>query len=93
MTGQEKYNAVREKWRELEWDNMRDYLEYYNNLDTGPFVKAVEKMLEMYFAQGMDVFKVAISVPGVAKIKMMEFARENKTLFPIIDKKMLIYIT
>ena len=38
----------------------------YNNLDVGPFVEALVKMRDFYTARGVDIFKDAVSLPGVS---------------------------
>ena len=38
----------------------------YNNGDVIPMVEAVNKMFEFYRAKGLDIFKDAISLPGLA---------------------------
>ena len=43
-----------------------DWLEYYNNLDVTPFLEALEKMKAYYTNLGVDIFKDAVSLPGVA---------------------------
>ena len=44
-----------------------DWLEYYNNLDVAPFLEALQKMKEFYTNLGVDIFKDAVSLPGVSK--------------------------
>lgn len=85
-TGQENYEMIKRTWEEKGWTNMRDYLVYYNNCDTVPFVSAVKKLREMYEIQGVDVFKETISVPGVARIRMMSQAKEQGVLFSLFDQ-------
>ena len=43
-----------------------DWLEYYNNLDVTPFLETLEKMKSFYTKLGIDIFKDAVSLPGVA---------------------------
>ena len=43
-----------------------DWLKYYNNLDVGPFLEALEKMRGFYTDLGIDIFKDAVSLPGVS---------------------------
>ena len=43
-----------------------DWLRYYNNLDVAPFVEALVKMRDFYTARGVDIFKDAVSLPGVS---------------------------
>jgi len=40
---------------------MRDYLEYYNNLDVEPLLEALQNLAQYYVDRGVDVFKDAIS--------------------------------
>ena len=54
---------------------LADFLEYYVNLDTGPFVEAAEKLMNYYWGMGIDLFKVAISAPGVARKLLFEHAK------------------
>lgn len=41
---------------------LRDFLEWYNNQDVGPFVQAVRKLQAFYIERNIDIFKVAMSV-------------------------------
>ena len=43
-----------------------DWLEYYNNLGVGSFLKALEKMRRFYSGFDVDIFKDAVSLPGVS---------------------------
>jgi len=43
-----------------------DWLCYYNNLDVGPFIEALEKMKTFYGERGIDICKDAVSLPGVS---------------------------
>ena len=43
-----------------------DWLEYYSNLDVTPFLETLEKMKAFYTKLGIDVFKDAVSLPGVS---------------------------
>ena len=50
----------------------RDFLVWYNYLDVGPFVTAVENLQRYYFKRNIDIFKVSISVPGLARHMLFE---------------------
>ena len=43
-----------------------DWLEYYNNLDVTPLLQTLEKMKAFYTKLGIDIFKDAVSLPGVS---------------------------
>lgn len=86
-SGIEYYQMIKDTWDLKGWRTMKDYLIYYNNCDTIPFVKAVNKLREMYRIQNVDIFKQTISVPGVARIRLMSHAKESGVLFSLFDKK------
>ena len=44
----------------------KDWLVYYNNLDVTPFLETIEKMKAFYANIGVDIFKDAVSLPGVS---------------------------
>ena len=67
------YLLTRQQWqdckRTFDEQGMRtfgDWLRYYNDLDVGPFVEALVKMRDFYTARGVDIFKDAVSLPGVS---------------------------
>ena len=45
----------------------KDYLIYYNNLDTGPFCIALKNFIDIYSSQEIDIFKDFVTLPGVAR--------------------------
>ena len=44
-----------------------DYVRYYNNCDIIGFVEAVEKMIANEKNNGLDMFKVSVSLPGLTQ--------------------------
>ena len=79
------YAFVQKVWKEENMRTFQDFLMHYNNLDVGPFVKAVEKMHVFYRDNGIDYLKETISVPGIAR-KMM-FQQSKDALFLLCGKK------
>ena len=65
-TPEENYASIQKAWTECNMKTFKDYLVYYNNSDCGPFVEAVEKLQKYYFDRNIDMFKVSISLPGLA---------------------------
>ena len=65
----------------------RDFLVWYNNLDVEPFVEAVENFQQFYFEQGIDVFKTAISVPGIPRPLLFRTGRKENANFALFDKQ------
>ena len=48
-------------------ETFKDYLIYYNNLDTAPFAIALQNFIDLYKNVGTDIFKNYITLPGVAR--------------------------
>ena len=60
LIGRYRYQKIKEMFVENNW-SMREYLEYYNNLDTKPFVQALKNLSRYYVDRGVDIFKDGIS--------------------------------
>ena len=69
----------------------RDFLTYYNNLDTQPFVQAVILLQEYYRNKNLDVFKIAISVPGISRRLLFEAAERNRARFELFSRDEDLY--
>ncbi|BFZ20032.1 hypothetical protein BsWGS_23071 [Bradybaena similaris] len=61
----EEYAECRRVWEANHMRTLRDFLKWYNNKDVVPFLAAVEKQVEFYRTSKVDMFKDAISVPGI----------------------------
>ena len=81
---EEQYESLKDVWVENKMVTFRDFLIWYNNKDAAPFVQAVNKMQQFYFEKGVDVFKVAISVPGIARKLLFKSCKETQTHFELI---------
>ena len=84
---EEEYQYCEKVWRDHQMRTFRDFLVWYNNLDVEPFVKAVENFQQFYFEKGIDVFKTAISVPGIARQLLFRTARKENANFALFDKQ------
>ena len=62
---EEEYADCQKIWEEENMQSMKDYLEWYNNLDVELFIEALEKIMEFWKARRIQPFKQAISIPGV----------------------------
>lgn len=65
----------------------KDFLVWYNNLDVGPFVQAVLHFQKHYFDKGIDIFKMAISLPGIARQLLFKSAKRENANFALFDKR------
>lgn len=63
---EEDYQFCVDIWQKQNMTCLRNFLEWYNNQDVRLFVQAVRKLLVFYFERNIDIFKVAMSVPGIA---------------------------
>ena len=72
-----EYDDCHRIFREKGMRTFGDWLEYYNNLGVAPFLEALQKMKEFYTDLGVDIFKDAVSLPGVSKQYLL-----RKTLQP-----------
>ena len=79
--GVEKYRELLDIWQERQMRSFSDFLEYYVNLDTGPFVQAAEKLMDYYFKMGVDVWKDTFSAPGVARKLLFKHAKKSNIHF------------
>jgi hypothetical protein len=65
LTWQE-WRQCKKIFKERNMRTFADWLEYYNNLDVEPFIEAADKMKAFYGDKGIDIFKDAVSLPGVS---------------------------
>ena len=63
IKNEDDYNKLLKIWDENHMTCFKDYLIYYNNLDTGPFCGALVSFLQIYFNEGIDIFKDYIILP------------------------------
>ena len=61
-----EYEECKRVFQEQGMKTFGDLLEYYNNLDVTPFRETLEKMKAFYTKIGVDIFKHAVSLPGVS---------------------------
>jgi len=59
-----------------------DWPRYYNNLDVGPFIEALQKMKVFYGERGIDICNDAISLTGVALQYLLRGTAKEKLYAP-----------
>ncbi|KAJ8314770.1 hypothetical protein KUTeg_006920 [Tegillarca granosa] len=85
----EEYEFCQSIWKDQNMTCFRDFLIWYNNLDVAPFVTAVERLQKFYTQRGIDLFKTAMSAPGIARQMLFKIAKEegaNFSLFSHLDE-------
>ncbi len=85
-TARENYNQLLDIFESNEMENFADWIRFYNNLDSEPMVEAIEKMLEHYRTENIDLLKSAISIPGIARQVLFNTARKTGACFSLFDQ-------
>ena len=82
----EEYEYCQKVWRDNGMTTFQDFLIWYNNLDVGPFVTAVQNLQKYYFERNIDIFKVSISVPGLARRMLFQCGHEAGASFALCNE-------
>lgn len=82
------YNYCIDVWNTNNFKTMKDFLKWYNNCDVIPMVEAINKMFLFYREKGLDMFKDAISLPGLAYKMLLTCTPEKFSLFKEEDKEL-----
>ena len=82
---EEDYRYCQQVWRDERMTTLRDFLVWYNNLDVLPFLDAIQKMFIFYKERRMDMFKTAISVPGLS-LQYLFLTLADGISFSLIDE-------
>ena len=62
-----EYNQCKRVFQEQGMKTFGDWLKYYNNLNVTPFLETLEKTKAFHDNIGVDIFKDAVSLPGVSR--------------------------
>ena len=80
LKSEAEYLKLKEIWSTQGMQTFKDYLVYYNNLDTGPFVTALSAFVSIYSQQKIDIFKYYVTLPGVARKLLYASTESNFSL-------------
>ena len=80
LKSETEYFELKEIWSTQGMQTFKDYLVYYNNLDTGPFVTALSSFVSIYTEQKIDIFKDYVTLPGVARKLLYASTESNFSL-------------
>ena len=83
----DNYHFVKQTWKDNNMGTLWDLLSWYNKGDVKPFVTGIESFLEFYYTKCIDVFKIAISSPGIARKMLLDTANKKNIYFSVIDSK------
>lgn len=82
----EDYQFCQKVCFEKGMSSFQDVLVWYNSLDVGHFVQAVENPQKFYFDRGIDLFKTSISVPGLTRRMLFDMGRRARASFALFDE-------
>ena len=83
----ENYNFIQSIWKEHKMSSIRDLLVWYQNLDTKPFLVALETQVQFYAEKlKLDMLKCGISIPGLTMKYVFKTLPANTT-FSVIGPK------
>ncbi len=83
----EEYAFCQQVWIENNMTCFRQYLEWYNHLDVSPFLEALQKQFAFYRDElHLDLFKDAISVPGLTLKYLFKTVDTTNTNFTLVDQ-------
>ena len=85
--GKAHYQELQNMWLQRGMSIFKDFLIYYNNLDVSPFVQGVAKIQQFYYENKIDLIKVAVSVPGIARQWSFQTAHDAKTNFSLVQPR------
>ena len=57
---------VKSAWKDNQMNTLFDLMQRYSLLDVHPFLEALLVYLDLYQKQGVDLFKMSISLPGIS---------------------------
>jgi G:T-mismatch repair DNA endonuclease (very short patch repair protein)/DNA-directed RNA polymerase subunit RPC12/RpoP len=82
---EKKYAICQNVWRTKNMKTMKDFLVWYNNLDVEPFLEAIAKQTTIYASKNIDMFKHAISIPGIAVLWKFHVLKDTPVDIPLIS--------
>ena len=83
---EQNYQDLREIWRRNHMETFQDFLKWYNNKDVVPTLEALQKMMQFYHQNGIDMLKLGSTLPNLANrilhsstsLKFFPFNEEEK---------------
>jgi len=94
----EDYERAKFVWNHYQMKTLKDFLIWYNNLDVGPFIKAILKQRELFKRFDLDIFCDGVSLPGLSEKVMYKTQelifpkKEPGEAFDFPEKRYLGYI-
>lgn len=84
---EDNYAHLQRVWVQRDMKTCPDFLEWYNNLDTGPFVQGIVAYKKFFRERNIDIFKDCISIPGAARQMLFRSGIKHGGSFALIDSR------
>ena len=88
-TGIEKYQYLRQIWKQEQMSSFRDFLRWYNNKDVVPTLEAMQNMIAFYHDKVIDMLKLGCTLPNLANICLHKSTDAKSYPFTEGDKDLL----
>ena len=80
------YNSCKRTYQIKRMKTLKDYLKHYMELDTVPFLEAVNNHCKVFEQMNIDMFKVAVSSPGLSQYMLFRMM-DKKIFFSLVNKR------
>ena len=88
-TGDENYACLRSIWVSEGMKSFKDFLMWYNNKDVVPTLEAMQKLIEFYHQEEIDMLKLGCTLPNLANICLHKSTDSKFYLSTVSDKDLL----
>ena len=88
-TGVENYSYLQSVCENFNMQYISDFLEWYNNKDVVPTLEAMQKRIESYHNEGIDMLKLRCTLPNLANICLHKSTDSEFYPFTESDKDFL----
>ena len=88
-TGAESYSYLQSVWENNNIQNFSDSPKWYNNKNVVPTLEAMQKMIDFYHNEGIDLLKLGYTLPNLANICLHKSTDSKFYTFTEPDKDLL----
>ena len=82
-SGFDNYNYLESVWEHEQMTTFQDFVRWYNNKDVVPTLEAMQKMMEFYHNNGIDMLKLGCTLPNLANICLHKST--NSKFYPFVE--------
>ena len=89
-SGMDNYEMIKRTWQEKGWQNLLDYLRYYNEMDVRPFFSAILVYLDALCQNNVDPLLTCCSLPGVLKKVLSNYNLQERSTTLAMENCLLL---